>query len=187
MYLGTIPKEDYGGIMSQTPHVSPFDAIRKVDENGNEYWSARDLHKILGYTLWQKFRNVIVRAEEACKNSHQAIEDHFIQVDKMIRAGKGAQRKIEDYHLSRYACYLIVQNSDPNKPIVALGQAYFAVQTRRQELADELALSTLPEDQKRLIYRSEMALFNAKLTEAAQLAGVITTSDFVQRRIHSSS
>jgi DNA-damage-inducible protein D len=96
----------------------------------------------------------------------------------LIRAGKGAQRKIEDYYLTRYACYLIVQNADPTKPIVALGQTYFAYQTRRQELADELALSTLPEEQKRLIYRSEMTIFNTKLAEAAQFAGVIEPRDF---------
>lgn len=96
----------------------------------------------------------------------------------MIKAGKGAQRPIEDYHLSRYACYLVIQNADPDKPVVALGQTYFAVQTRRQEVADELAISSLPEEQKRLIFRSELAIFNTKLAEAAQQAGVLTPSDF---------
>lgn len=159
-----------------TQHISPFDAIRKVDSQGNEYWSARDLAKILEYVLWQKFRNVIAKAQEACKNSDQAITDHFIHVDKMIQAGKGAQRKIDDYHLSRYACYLIVQNADPAKPIVALGQTYFAVQTRRQELADQLA--ALPEEQRRIILRTEMAIFNAQLADTAKKAGVITPHDF---------
>ncbi len=164
--------------MSQTPHTSPFDAIRHQDEQGNEYWSARELYKLLGYSTWQKFQYAIEQAKIACENSGQAIADHFNLQVKLIRAGKGAQRKTEDYYLTRYACYLIVQNADPTKPIVALGQTYFAYQTRRQELADELALSTLPEEQKRLIYRSEMTIFNTKLAEAAQFAGVIEPRDF---------
>jgi DNA-damage-inducible protein D len=167
-----------------TRHASPFDAIRRVDEQGNEYWSARELYKLLGYSTWQKFQKSISDAQIACERSGQAVSDHFNLQVKMIAAGKGAKRKTEDYHLSRYACYLIIQNADPEKPIVALGQTYFAVQTRRQELADELALSMLPEDQKRLIYRSEMAIFNAKLAEAAQLAGVITASDFATFQDH---
>ncbi|MBO0793867.1 MAG: DNA damage-inducible protein D, partial [Ktedonobacteraceae bacterium] len=102
--------------------------------------------------------------------------DHFLQVGKMVKLGSSAKRQVENYHLSRYACYLLVENADSSKPIVALGQAYFAVQTRRQELADKLA--ALPEDQKRLILRSEMAVFNQQLNEAAQKAGVVTPSDF---------
>jgi len=133
---------------------------------------------------WRNFTTAIMRAKEACKQSGHTASDHFVEANKMVKLGSGSQRKIEDYRLSRYACYLIVQNADPDKPIVALGQTYFAVQTRRQELADELALSTLPEDQKRLIYRSEMAIFNAKLAEAAQLAGVITASDFATFQDH---
>ncbi len=116
------------------------------------------MSRILGYALWQKFRNVIEKAEKACENTGQAASDHFIHTDNMIVAGKGAKRRIEDIYLSRYGAYLIVQNSDPEKPIVALGQTYFAVQTRRQELADQLA--ALPADQKRLIYRSELATWN---------------------------
>ncbi len=164
--------------MSQTPHVSPFDAIRREDENGNEYWSARELYKLLGYSTWQKFQQSIEEAKKACKNSGQAILDHFNLQVKMIKAGKGAKRPTEDYHLTRYACYLIVQNADPSKPIVALGQTYFAYQTRRQEIADELALTNLPEDQKRLILRSMLATFNVRLAEAAQLAGVVDPYDF---------
>jgi DNA-damage-inducible protein D len=94
----------------------------------------------------------------------------------MVKLGSGSQRKTEDYHLTRYACYLIIQNADPSKPIVALGQTYFAIQTRRQELADELA--ALPEEQRRLILRSEMAIFNQQLNEAAQRAGVMIPDDF---------
>ena len=157
-------------------HVSPFEAIKKQAEDGSEYWSARDLSKILGYTLWQKFRNVIQKAEKACENSREAVSDHFIHADKMISAGKGAQRKIEDIYLSRYGAYLAVQNGDSSKPIVALGQTYFAVQTRRKELDDEF--ETLPEDQKRLIMRSMLTTFHLRLAQAAQRAGVIDPQDF---------
>ena len=110
------------------------------------------------------------------------LDDHFVQTAKMIKTGKGAKRELKDYHLSRYACYLIVQNADLEKPIVALGQTYFAVQTRRQELADQLA--ALPEDQKRLILRSEMAIFNQQLAEAAHNAGVIQPQDFATFQDH---
>ncbi len=164
--------------MNDTPHVSPFDAIRKVDENGREYWSARELGKLLGYTEYGKFKNAIQKAEEACQKSGLAVSDHFPHVSDMIKTGKGARRKVDDVHLTRHACYLLVENADPSKPIVALGQAYFAVQTRRQEIADELALSTLPEGQKRIILRSMLATFNVRLAEAAQQAGVIKPNDF---------
>lgn len=166
--------------MSQ--HTSPFGAIRQQTEDGSEYWSARQLYKLLGYSSWQKFQVAIAQAKIACENSGQAISDHFNLQVKMIETGKGAKRKTEDYHLSRYACYLIIQNADPSKPIVALGQTYFAVQTRRQELADELA--ALPEDQKRLIFRSEMAIFNSQLAQTAQQVGVIEPSDFATFQDH---
>ncbi len=156
--------------MNDTSRVSPFEAIRKVAEDGSEYWSARELYKLLGYSRWEKFQNAIEQAQKACGNSGQAVSDHFHLQVQLIKAGKGARRALEDYTLSRYACYLIVQNADPSKPIVALGQTYFMVQTRRQELADELAV--LPENQKRLILRSEMAIFNSQLAQAAQQAGV---------------
>ncbi len=121
------------------PHISPFESIRRTTEEGAEYWSARDLAKVLGYKQYNKFTSVIMKAEVACENSGQAVEDHFTHLSEMIETGKGAKRRFDTVILSRYACYLIVQNSDPSKPIVALGQTYFAVQTRRQELADELA------------------------------------------------
>ncbi len=156
--------------MSNTSHISPFEVIRRVSDNGIEYWSARDLYKLLGYSSWQKFQFALDQAKKACENSGQAVSEHFNLQVKMVQLGFGGQRKTEDHHLSRYACYLIIQNADSSKPIVALGQTYFAVQTRRQELADELA--ALPEDQKRLILRSEMAIFNAQLAETAQQAGV---------------
>ena len=162
--------------MSDAQHISPFEAIRKLARDGSEYWSARDLSKILGYTEWRNFTSAIERAKEACQNSGQDVSDHFVEANKLITAAKGAKREIEDYHLSRYACYLTVENSDPSKPIVALGQAYFAVQTRRQELTDELV--GLPEDQLRLLRRSQMNVYNTQLAEAAQRAGVIEPLDF---------
>ncbi len=164
--------------------TSPFDAIRHVSDDLGEYWSARELYKLLGYSRWEKFQKSIIEAQEACTNSGQAVSDHFHLQVKMIKAGKGAQRKTEDYQLSRYACYLIVQNADPSKPVVALGQTYFAIQTRRQEIADELALSTLPEDQKRLIYRSEMTILNTRLAETVKAAGVIKPNDFATFQDH---
>ena len=159
---------------SRLPYASPFEAIREEAEDGSEYWSARDLSKILGYTEWRNFTTAIEKAKEACQNSGQAEFDHFVDINKMVKLGSGSRRKIEDYHLSRYACYLLIQNADPSKPIVALGQTYFAVQTRRQELADELG-GTLPEDlptpvesiqqlqrkeQKQLQDRSQPSLFD---------------------------
>ncbi len=150
--------------------------LREEAEDGSEYWSARDLSKILGYTEWRNFTTAIEKAKEACQNSGQAVSDHFVEANKLIEAGKRARRKIEDYHLSRYACYLLIQNSDPSKPIVALGQSYFAVQTRRQELADELA--ALPEDQLRLLRRAQMTIYNSQLAGVAQQSGVIESRDF---------
>jgi DNA-damage-inducible protein D len=116
--------------------MSPFEAI-KHEEDGAEYWSARELLVVLGYASWQKFKAVIQDAMKACENSGQAASDHFILTVKMVPIGSGAERGVDDYDLSRYACYLIVQNADPEKPIVALGQTYFASQTRLQELTDD--------------------------------------------------
>ncbi|HEY6539869.1 MAG TPA: BRO family protein [Ktedonobacteraceae bacterium] len=118
---------------TNVPHTSPFESIRRVADDGSEYWSARDLAKILGYTEYGKFKNAISKAEIACEGSGQAAPDHIAHVSDMIETGKGAKRHVDNVHLSRYACYLIVQNADPSKPIVALGQTYFAVQTRRQD------------------------------------------------------
>jgi DNA-damage-inducible protein D len=170
--------------MQEAPHVSPFDAIRKIADDGSEYWSARELYKLLGYSTWQKFQRAIEEAKIACENSGQLTSDHFNLKVNLIVAGKGAKRPTEDYHLTRYACYLIVQNADPNKPIVALGQTYFAYQTRRQEIADELDLMSLPEDQKRIIMRSMMSTFNVRLAETARLAGVVEPRDFATFQDH---
>src|SRR6266446_2858071 len=163
-------------IMNDKLHTSPFDAILRVTGERKEYWSARDLARILGYTQYNKFTNAIEKAEEACKNSGQSVENHFTHVSEMVSIGSGAKRKFDTVHLTRYACYLIVQNADPSKPIVALGQSYFAVQTRRQELADELA--GISEDQLRLLRRPQMTIHNSQLAEAAQNAGVIKSIDF---------
>ena len=165
-----------------TPHLSPFESIRRVTEEGNEYWSARDLAKILGYTEFRKFSNAIQKAETACENSGQAISDHFAHVSEMVGIGSGAQRKIGNVHLSRYACYLLVQNADPSKEIVALGQTYFAIQTRRQEQADELA--GLTEKQKRLYLRDQLSDHNRQLAEVASQAGVVKPADFALFQDH---
>ncbi len=167
---------------SATPHLSPFESIRRVTEEGNEYWSARDLAKILGYTEFRKFSNAIQKAETACENSGQAISDHFAHVSEMVGIGSGAQRKIGNVHLSRYACYLLVQNADPSKEIVALGQTYFAIQTRRQEQADELA--GLTEKQKRLYLRDQLSDHNRQLAEVASQAGVVKPADFALFQDH---
>src|SRR5258708_1026104 len=160
------------------PHASPFDAIRRVDEQGSEYWSDRELYKLLGYSTWQKFQHAIEQAKIACEKSGQAVSDHFNLQVNLITAGKGAQREKEDYHLSRYACYLIVQNADPSKPIVALGQTYFAVQTRRQELADQLAQLPEGEDQQRLELRNDIRKLDTQLQEAVKKAGATKPLDF---------
>jgi DNA-damage-inducible protein D len=161
---------------NRVPHASPFEAIRREAEDGSEYWSARDLAKILSYDNYRNFLKVIAKARIACEQSSQAVSDHFVETDEMVSIGSGAKRRVEDIYLSRYACYLVLQNADPNKPIVALGQTYFAVQTRRQELADQLA--ALPEDQKRLALRAEMSIYNSQLAEAALNAGIVETKDF---------
>jgi DNA-damage-inducible protein D len=164
-----------GSDRQATGPVAPFDAIRHESDDEGEFWSARELAKALGYTEFGKFRNAIRRAESACESSNHAVSDHFAHVSDMIVAGKGAQRQVEDVHLSRYACYLIVQNADPEKPIVALGQTYFATQTRRQELAD---IASLSEAQKRLALREQVAERNTALAVTAQTAGVVTARDF---------
>ncbi len=163
--------------MQETPHTSPFDAIRKVDERGNEYWSARELYKILGYSEWRNFNNVVIkRAMKACEENGRAVVDHFVRSYKMITRGKGAKQQVEDVLLSRYAAYLVVMNGDPKMPIVAMGQEYFAEQTRRQEIADELAL--MSEDELRLLRRGQMNIYNTQLATAAQQSGVIEPLDF---------
>ena len=116
-----------------------FDAIRHFDENGREYWLARELYPLLGYSRWQRFIPVVTKAQEACVSSNINVEDHFTNVGKMVELGSGGQRQVEDIALSRYACYLIVQNGDPAKPVIAAGQTYFAIQTRHGRAAPRTA------------------------------------------------
>jgi DNA-damage-inducible protein D len=130
------------------------------------------LARVLDYAQWRNFTQVVAQARIACENSGQAVSDHFADASNMVTVGSGAQRKIADFHLSRYACYLVVQNADPSKPIVALGQTYFAVRTREAELAEEAALQGLSRDQARLYMRARMADYNKQLAEAANAAGV---------------
>ena len=125
-----------------------FEDIKHTSENGEEFWYARELMNALEYKKWQKFQNVLYNAKIACEKSGSVVDDHFTQVGKMVDIGSKTKRKINDYKLSRYACYLIVQNSDPRKEVVALGQTYFAIQTRRQELSEK-EYSELTEDEKR--------------------------------------
>lgn len=153
--------------------VTIFEEIKKINEYQSEYWSARQLAKILEYVDYRNFETVIKKAIESCKNSAQSIREHFVDVTDMIEVGKTASREIKDTHLSRYACYLIMQNADPSKEIVALGQTYFAIQTRRQEVQDQRI-----EDQKRVFLREEMTAHNKHLAEAASQAGVTNYGRF---------
>lgn len=158
---------------------SLFDEYKLISENGSEYWSARDLYKILDYKKWDKFLNVIDKAKEVCKLSGFDTADHFPRVEKMIELGKNATRDIGDLQLSRYACYLIVQNADSSKPIVALGQTYFAVQTRKQEILESEKYNSLKNDNEKRIYlRNEMKNHNLQLASAAKKAGVIKPVDY---------
>lgn len=155
---------------------SLFETIRHENEYGEEFWYARELQLALEYKRWDKFSNVLDKAKIACETSNNNISDHFAHVGKMVDIGSGAERTIDDYQLSRYACYLIVQNADPRKKIVALGQSYFAVKTRQQELIENF--EDLTEDLKRLAIRNEMKAHNKSLAEAAQLAGVTEPRDY---------
>lgn len=163
--------------MSDIKIYSPklFEDIKQYDENGIEFWSARDLQHILEYSKWDNFINVINKAKKAVENSNISISDHFADVGKMVDIGV-SQREIQDILLSRYACYLIVQNSDPRKEIIALGQTYFAIKTRQQELNDEF--EKLNEDEKRLGIRNEIKEHNKSLAEAANMAGIKTPQDY---------
>lgn len=149
-----------------------FEAIKRLGLEGGEYWSARDLAKVLQYSEYRHFLPVVEKAILACKNSGQPIENHLEEILEMVDIGSGASREITTYYLSRYACYLIIQNADPSKKIVAAGQNYFAIQTRKQELTEQ------SEDQKRILLREEMKKHNKHLASAAKDAGVITPLEF---------
>ena len=159
-------------------HHATFEGIRQLDPDGNEYWSARKLAKVLDYSEYRHFLPVIERAREACQNSGHALADHIEDVLDMVAIGSGAQREVADVRLSRYACYLIVQNGDPSKPVIANGQTYFAMQTRRQELEDNAKFAQLSEGDKRLAIRNELAAHNKYLAAAAKDAGVETSLDY---------
>ena len=156
-------------------HISPFEQIKKINpETGDEFWSSRDFAAVLGYADYRNFEDVIEKAKLACKNSGHNLEDHFGEVTDMIVLGKGAKRPVKTILMSRYACYLAIQNADPRKEIVALGQTYFAVQTRKQELAEQ----QLIESDRRLLLRDELRQHNSKLADAAKDAGVIEPVDY---------
>jgi DNA-damage-inducible protein D len=158
---------------------SVFETIKESDGKGNFFWSSRKLAKLLDYVDYRNFILVIEKAKESCINSGYDLSDHFVDYNEMVDIGSKAQRSFPSVALSRYACYLIVQNADPSKEIVALGQTYFAVQTRKQELMRTKEYSSLKsEDEKRVFLRTEMTLHNKKLADAAKNAGVIEPYDY---------
>jgi len=163
--------------LNNARHSSVFESVKKINEQRMEYWSARELSKIFEYSEYRHFVPVIAKAKDACNNSGHAVSDHFEDILEMVDIGSGAKRNIEDVKLSRYACYLIVQNADPAKEIVALGQTYFAVQTRRQELSDEFGKFESDEE-KRLFLRQQMKEHNRYLASAAKEAGVVKSLDY---------
>ena len=152
-----------------------FEDIKHVREDGTEYWSARELAPALEYTQWRNFSKVIGRAMIACENSGHSVLDDFAEVSKIVNAG-ATSKPVKDYELSRYACYLIVQNGDPRKEVIALGQTYFAIQTYRQEVADHF--NQLDEDRRRLVVRGDIKQWNQLLAETAHDAGVISNEEF---------
>lgn len=155
-----------------------FEEIKHTNEDGVEYWYARELGPALEYAEWRNFSKVIDKAMLACKNSGLPLTDHFVEVNKMVELGSGSKRKLKDYMLSRYACYLIMQNGDPRKEVIAIGQTYFAIQTRRQEIAD--AFNQLDEDNKRLVIRGEVKSWNSMLADAAHRAGITEQIEYAE-------
>ena len=148
-----------------------FESIRHVDDKGNEYWYARELQNVLEYTEWRKFVGVIKKAINSCKTSNYVVSDHFVGADKMVDIGSNTSRNIEDYKLSRYACYLIAQNGDSRKKVIGLAQTYFAIQTRKQELLEK-EYNSLTEDEKRFYQRNLTKKGNSSLNQTAKTAGV---------------
>ena len=153
--------------------ITPFERIRRESPAGNEFWSSRDFAQVLGYADYRNFDAVVEKARTACFNSGQRVDDHFVEITEMVGIGSGAQRPVKTVMMSRYACYLVIQNADPAKEIVAQGQTYFALQTRRQELSDEEI-----EEQRRLAIRSDLRSHNTQLADAAKDAGVVEPRDY---------
>jgi len=160
-------------------HVSPFERIRRTNDAGHEFWSSRDFAQVLGYSDYRNFEQVLQKAKMACFNSGHRIEDHFVDITEMVEIGSSARRALRTTLLSRYACYLVIQNADPGKEIVALGQTYFAIQTRRQEISDQAL-----EDKRRLLLRQEIKVHNLRLAEAARVAGVVESRDYAVFQNH---
>ena len=156
---------------------SIFENIKNIDEYGNEYWYARELQKVLEYKDWRNFQKVIDKAVISAKNSVSDIEDWVVEVNKPIKTGKGKEEFIKDYKLSRYICYLIVQNADPSKEVVALGQTYFAIQTRKQEITEQ-EYDSLSDDEKRFYQRKLTKQGNYTLQKVASSAGVKNMAEF---------
>lgn len=166
-------------LQTNPQNQNTFESIQHFDENGNEYWSARELGKILSYAEYRNFLPVIKKAKDACNNSGLESDDHFVDMHEMVNIGSKAKRKMPSIKLSRYACYLIVQNADPSKEVVALGQTYFAVQTRLQEIQQTEQFNNLgSEEEKRLFLRNELRAHNSKLADAARNAGVLDAIDY---------
>lgn len=159
-----------------TYNETTFENIKHFTEEGIEFWYARELQEVLEYKQWRRFFSVIEKAMISCKSSGNTVVEHFANVGKTIRMPKGASKEIDDYMLSRYACYLIVQNGDPRKEVIALGQTYFAVKTRQQELTESDAMLT--EEQRRLAIRGDLTEHNKSLVDAAKDAGVETSKEY---------
>ena len=156
---------------------SIFESIKHIDENGKEYWKARELQQVLDYKEWRKFEGVINKAKIACEGSKIRVSDHFVDADKMVSIGSGAIREQKNYKLTRYACYLIAQNADSRKQVIALAQTYFAIQTRKQELSEK-EYNSLTEDEKRFYQRELTRKRNYSLNQAARDAGVKNFDQF---------
>lgn len=171
----SVTNGDENGVVAPSPHhaASPFERIKRVNDSGAEYWSSRDFAGTLGYGDYRNFESVLGKARMACFQSGNRIEDHFVEVTEMIGIGKGGLRAVKTVLMSRYACYLAIQNADPKKSIVAQGQSYFAIQTRRQELADERI-----EESRRMLLREEIRRHNVQLADAAKNAGVLEPLDY---------
>lgn len=160
--------------------IAAFEDAAQIDDQGNEFWDARDLQKLLEYADYRNFMNTVDKAKVACKNTGISIADHFVDATEKVDIGSGATRPVETIRLTRYACYLTAQNGDARKKPIAFAQTYFAIQTRRQQVQDDdvAQYTPLPEDEKRLLLRDEIKVHNKKLASAAKNAGVVLPIEF---------